>query len=157
MQWSEVLNDKSLADLPYKMELNEYGQIVMSPASNHHGLLQVEVAFFLRSNKQGKVLVECSIDTAKGVKVADVAWGSIEFFAENGRQTPYQCAPEICVEVVFPSNSQKEINEKVSLYLQKGAQEVWLCKENGKLSIHDDSGMVKSSAFFADVPARFEY
>ncbi len=51
MQWSDVLNDKSLSNLPYKIELNEYGQIVMSPASNQHGFLQVEIAFFLRSNK----------------------------------------------------------------------------------------------------------
>lgn len=46
MQWSEVLNDISLANLAYKIELNQDGKIVMSPASNHHRLLQVEIAFF---------------------------------------------------------------------------------------------------------------
>ena len=89
MQWSEVLNDPSLKNLPYKIELNEYGQIVMSPASNKHGLLQAEIAFFLRNNRQGKVLTECSIETSKSVKVADVAWGSIDFFQRNGIDTPY--------------------------------------------------------------------
>jgi len=34
MQWQDVINDKSLQDLPYKIELNEHGNIVMSPASN---------------------------------------------------------------------------------------------------------------------------
>ena len=30
MQWAEVLRDPSLQDLPYKIELNEWGQVVMS-------------------------------------------------------------------------------------------------------------------------------
>lgn len=38
MKWSEVINDKTLQDLPYKIELNEWGHIVMSPVSNLHGL-----------------------------------------------------------------------------------------------------------------------
>jgi len=111
MQWLEVLNDSSLKNLPYKIELNEYGQIVMSPASNKHGLLQAEIAFFLRNNWQGKVLTECSIETNKSVKVADVAWGTTDFFQRNGIDTPYQQAPEICVEITSLSNYQPEIKE----------------------------------------------
>lgn len=37
MRWSEVLQDKSLRELPYKIELNEYGKIVMTPASKAPG------------------------------------------------------------------------------------------------------------------------
>ncbi|RME59856.1 Uma2 family endonuclease, partial [Candidatus Parcubacteria bacterium] len=33
MKWSEVLADPTLQDLPYKIELNEWEQIVMTPAS----------------------------------------------------------------------------------------------------------------------------
>ena len=54
MQWLDVINDASLANLPYKIELNEYGQIVMSSASNKHGFLQAEIAFFLRNNDRVK-------------------------------------------------------------------------------------------------------
>ncbi len=57
----------------------------------------------------GKIIMECSIDTADGVKVADVAWASDEFILENGYQTPYLKAPEICVEIVSPSNTDKEM------------------------------------------------
>ncbi len=39
MQWSEVLEDKSLRDLPFKIETNRYGQIVMTPVSNEHRLI----------------------------------------------------------------------------------------------------------------------
>ena len=74
MQWADVLADSSLQDLPYKIELDEYGRIVMSPATNRHGELQGDLYFLLRRAlaDQGKPLVECSIETAKGVKVADV-------------------------------------------------------------------------------------
>ncbi|WP_428353136.1 hypothetical protein [Methyloprofundus sp.] len=44
MKWQDVLSDKTLQDLPYKIELNEYGKIEMSPASFIHSLLQGEVA-----------------------------------------------------------------------------------------------------------------
>jgi len=156
MQWSEVLNDPSLKNLPYKIELNEYGQIVMSPASNKHGLLQAEIAFFLRNNRHGKVLTECSIETSKSVKVADVAWGSIDFFQRNGIDTPYQQAPEICVEIISPSNYQLEIKEKIRLYLDKGAREVWVCSENGEVEIYNKAGKTDRSAFFAHIPKKFE-
>ncbi|NOQ35054.1 MAG: Uma2 family endonuclease [Methylococcaceae bacterium] len=157
MQWSEVLQDNSLSNLPYKIELNEYGQILMSPASNQHGLLQVEIAFFLRANKQGKVITECSIDTPKGVKVADVAWGSENFFLNNGVETPYLTAPEICVEIVSPSNSSQEMSEKTNLYLQQGAKEVWICEQNGSATIYNTLGKTPTSEFFANLPLKFEY
>jgi Uma2 family endonuclease len=157
MQWTDVLSDKSLSNLPYKIELNEYGQIVMSPASNQHGLLQVEIAFFLRNAKSGKVITECSIDTPKGVKVADVIWGTSEFFLKNGLKTPYQSAPELCVEILSPSNSTQEITEKTQLYLQKGAKEVWICKQNGKLEIYSHTGKIQNSKLFVHVPKKFEY
>ena len=43
MQWSEVLQDKSLRNLPYKIELTERGTIEMTPASNRHGELQISI------------------------------------------------------------------------------------------------------------------
>jgi len=40
MNWQEVCDEPTLRDLLYKIELNEWGQIVMSPATNRHGILQ---------------------------------------------------------------------------------------------------------------------
>jgi hypothetical protein len=40
LRWAEVMNDRSLRDLPYKIELNIYGKIEMSPANNRHARLQ---------------------------------------------------------------------------------------------------------------------
>jgi len=84
MNWPEVLADPILRDLPYKIELNEHGSIVMTPASNRHGLLRVRLANCLSQLVfDGEPMVECSIDTAKGVKVADVAWLSDAFLAAH--------------------------------------------------------------------------
>ena len=72
MEWAEVLADPILQDLPYKIELNEYGKIVMSPASNRHSLLQGDLIRLLGGKLPVWIFPECPIQTTKGVKVADV-------------------------------------------------------------------------------------
>ena len=154
MRWSQVLEDQTLKNLPYKVELNEWGNIVLSPASNRHGLLQAELTGLLHALKtEGRVITECSINTLKGVKVADVAWGSRSFFERNGQDTPYDEAPELCIEVVSPSNSPEEMKEKISLYLAKGAKEVWVCDEQGVISVHGYRGPCPKSVLFPAIPA----
>jgi Uma2 family endonuclease len=140
MQWAEVIADKSLRDLPYKIELDRYGNILMSPASNRHGRLQLWLGAFLERHLGGEALAECSIDTPEGVKVADVAWCSSEFIAEHGYETPYRSAPEICAEVRSPSNSEEEIRFKTALYLGKGAKEVWIVYETGVVRFFGPEG-----------------
>jgi Uma2 family endonuclease len=141
MRWSEVLQDKSLRELPYKIELDEYGKIVMTPASNRHGYLQSKLGWMLRQNiAQGEIISECSIDTPKGVKVADVAWCSDQFIAQHGFETPYSRAPEICVEILSPSNHEQEMKDKMALYFQQGAKEVWLVNEQGQVRYFNATG-----------------
>ena len=147
MQWSEVISNPLLQDLPFKIELNKFGNILMSPASNHHGRLQVQMSINLSNMlPQGEVIVECSIETRDGVKVADVAWASNEFIDTFAYKTPYPKAPEICVEIVSPSNSKAEIENKVNLYLAKGAHEVWIVYEKGKVDTFTHTGEIKQSS-----------
>mgnify|MGYP001819234993 CR=1 FL=1 len=47
MEWNQVLEHPSLQNIPFKVELNEWGNIVMTPASNLHGNLQVKIAMKL--------------------------------------------------------------------------------------------------------------
>ena len=82
----------------------------------------------------GRVLTECPISTADGVKAADVAWASPERIRELGEQVFFSKAPEICVEVISPSNTHAEIHEKMALYFDAGAREVWLCAESGAMT-----------------------
>lgn len=146
MQWAEVISNPFLQDLPFKIELNKFGNILMSPASNQHGRIQMQVGNNLMNNApKGEVIAECSIQTSDGVKVADVAWASAEFIDTFAYKTPYPKAPEICVEIVSPSNSKAEISNKVELYLARGAIEVWIVYEENRMHIFTHIGEIEKS------------
>jgi len=156
MNWQEVCDDKSLQDLPYKVELNRFGQIVMTPASNQHGHFQLEIGAEIRSlMPPGKVIVECSVNTGEGTKVVDVAWGSADFFERNGMQTPLDIAPEVCVEIISPSNTPEEMDLKAGLYFEAGALEVWFCDVSGTMKFRRglDLEWIPKSGLFPDFPA----
>ena len=148
VKWLELLDNPFFQNIPYKVELNKFGQILMSPASNKHGILQNKVARQIENfNQDGIVIIECSILTSEGVKVADVAWASDIFIEEFGEMTPYPKSPEICVEILSPGNSNAEIEEKIRLYLEKGALEVWIVSEHGKVNFFTHTGQLKNSKF----------
>ncbi len=136
-RWAELLADRELARIEGRIETDRHGHIIMSPPpAPSHGSHQAAIARWLGNlMSEGRVLSECPISTADGVKAADVAWASPERMRELGNQVCFPEAPEICVEVVSPSNTKAEIKEKTALYFDAGAHEVWLCvPEDGKMS-----------------------
>jgi Uma2 family endonuclease len=148
MRWNEVISDPSLKDLPYKVELSKEGKIEMSPASNRHGYLQSRIAYELqRQLGRGGVITECSIQTDIGVRVPDVAWASDDFLARFGFDTPYLAAPEICVEIMSPANSEAEMATKARAYFALGAMEVWVVSEAGEIRYFDKTGQRPASSF----------
>ena len=152
VRWDEICRDPSLQDLPYKIELNAWGKIEMSPASNRHGHLQGELAFQLRRQlPSGCVISECSIFTTIGIRVADIAWASDAFMKAFGEITPYMQAPEICAEIASPSNPHGEIEEKTRAYLAAGAQEVWIVSEEGTIRYFGVAGERSKSDFSVSI------
>jgi len=155
MNWQQVCEDPTLKDLPFKIELNTYGQIVMSPASNWHGSMQSRISNLLHQLTDcGEALTECSIQTSDNVKVADVAWLSDGFHAIHKFETPFAQAPEICVEILSPSNSSAEMTLKRALYFGAGAKEVWQCDQDGILSFYTPIGPIEQSAICPTFPQR---
>ena len=147
VRWEEVLRDPTLRNLPYKIELNAWGKVEMTPASNRHGRLQAVLALELGRQLQGMVLTECSILTRIGIRVPHVAWASPAFMQAFGEITPYTRAPEICVEILSPANVAAEIAEKTAAYLAAGADEVWLVSEDGRVRYVGPSGEQPNSRF----------
>lgn len=155
LQWADVLKDKSLQNLAYKIELDALGRIVMTPASNRHAQFQGKIGGLLTQLvRDGAILTECSIETLDGVKVADVAWASTVFLKKHRDESPYKAAPEICVEITSPSNSRIEMEEKITLYLAKGAHEVWICNDKGKITFRDHTGEMKKSKRVPRFPSK---
>jgi Uma2 family endonuclease len=135
LQWADVLANPFLQNLPFKIELNRWGRIEMSPASNRHGAVQVQLSRELSDRSGGQVISECSIQTSDGVRVANVAWISDGRLAELGWATPFPKAPEICVEIMSPSSSWAEMHVKAGHYLEAGAQQVWIVELDGKRTV----------------------
>lgn len=147
-RWSELLADPELARVEGRIETDRHGHIIMSPPpAPSHGSFQSEIAYLLRSLiPQGRVLTECPVSTADGVKAADVAWASPQCMFELGNRVCFPRAPEICVEVLSPSNTEAEIQEKMVLYFDAGAQEVWVCSASGALSFFGPGAAAPRSA-----------
>lgn len=137
MNWDQICADPTLQNLPYKIETNEWGQIVMSPAKFWHSSRQGRISRILGSlTGLGDISTETAIQTSKGVKVADVAWASDDFYRLHADDAALTAAPELCVEVLSDSNSQQEMSGKTALYFAHGAQEVWLCDDSGTMTFY---------------------
>lgn len=154
MQWKDVVADPNLQNLPFKIETNEWGQIVMTPARLMHGKYQSLIDGQLQTlmKQPGETVIECAIQTRKGTKVADVAWFSESRWEQVKDEYDSPIAPELCVEVISPSNSTEEIDEKKALYFERGALEVWTCNAKGKIQFYTTGGEIPSSALVPHFP-----
>lgn len=135
-RWAELLADPEVTRIEWRVETDRYGRIiVMPPPAPKHGSFQSRIAFWLQTLlPNGRTITECPISTADGVKAADVAWAAPERMAELGESSCFRRAPEICVEVLSPDNTQREIREKLALYFDAGAVETWICGMTGGMS-----------------------
>src|SRR5437870_2472177 len=115
-RWEELLAEPELARFEGRIETDRYGRMItIAPPAPTHGGFQFEIGYLLRRlMRRGRVLTECPISTADGVKAADVAWASARCMAELGKRKCFLKAPEICVEVLSPSDTEAEIQEKMA-------------------------------------------
>jgi len=135
-RWTEVLADRELAKVEGRIETDRHGHIIMSPppAASHGGFQFAIGALLQNPLRRGRVLTECPISTADGVKAVDVAWASPGTIQDLGARQCFPRASEICLEVISPSNTDAEIEEKMALYFDAGASEVWLCDNKGVMT-----------------------
>ena len=157
MNWQEVCEHPSLKDLPFKVETNEYGQIVMIPVNNLRGILRSEISYKLKlSFSTGHVLSSAAIRTSKGTKVADVAWISFERWEQVKHEADAALSPEICVDVILAHYSERDVMQRKVLYFEAGAEEVWLCSENGEMRFFNAEHELIHSECVPDFPLKIE-
>ena len=137
-RWAEVHADATLVASPNRIETNAWGQIIMTPPpGGPHCDRQSEIHYQLRIRLGDKSLVECPISTTDGVRAADVAWYSPSRFDKVRGQLAFEIAPEICIEVTSPRNTDTELRVKRALYFDAGAIECWICNLNGNMAYYD--------------------
>jgi Uma2 family endonuclease len=138
--WQELGADPQLAKLPYKIETDRLGRILMSPPPffDHARYVARIIELSRDLLPAGKVLPETPVLTSDGVKVTDAEWISAAYAEELEGQHPaaLERAREICIEALSPSNTAEEMAEKSALYSDAGAREVWLCGLDGKIAFY---------------------
>jgi Uma2 family endonuclease len=155
MNWQAICDNPALKDIPFKVETNKWGKIELSPASNEHGIYQaILIEWLVKLGENGRPISECGIQTAQGVKVSDVAWGSYAFFGKNKRENPYQESPEIVIEILSPSNTLQEMREKRELYFARGAKEFWVCGNDGGMRFFNNYHELSESALVKGFPSK---
>jgi hypothetical protein len=145
-RWGELCHDRTLRDLPYKVELNAWGKLEMTRLTNRRGLFMSQVGSALHALAGGTALMSCGVLTDNRVCVADVAWASDDLMKVYHDAMLFERSPEICVEVCAPDGE-----EKIDAYLAAGAREVWLVSQEGSIRYFDRSGVRQQSSFPASV------
>ncbi len=103
--------------------------------------------------KIGKIVPEFPVETADGIKVADVAWLTIEQSEIIKNNISSAFSPVICIEVMSASNTSAEMDHKKKLYFEKGAEEFWLCPQDGLMSFYDTNGQLQHSKLAPAFPS----
>jgi Uma2 family endonuclease len=83
-----------------------------------------------------------------------VAWFSAERWEKVKEEFDASIAPEICVEILSPSNANAEIEQKKQLYFEAGATEVWTWDAEGTVQFFHPEQAIKISALVPDFPTR---
>ncbi len=155
-RWEELQDDPEARKHVGRVETDRFGRIIMSPPPAYdHGRYQFGIGTVLkRYLPAGGISTETPISTSQGIRLADATWASADFLAA----LPEGCvclpsAPEICVEIVSPSNTREEMEEKRRLYFEAGAKEFWLC-HRGSMSFYlaDCEPPAEKSALCPDFP-----
>lgn len=157
--WSRVVQDPRFDDLPYKVETNECGQLILSPHKLRHSNQQSRLLDLLRDHQTqpGRRSVEFAINTRKGTKVADVVWISDDRWATiPGDAEASPVAPDIVIEVLSRSNSHSEMAAKRDLYFSEGAIEMWTCGPEGQMRFYDPEGELPTSQMVPSFPMSTE-
>ena len=156
MRYRTLSEDSCFANVPGKVEIDAWGRIVMTPPSFYHGVIQGRLVRKLAA-LGGEAVTEAPIATPSGLFLPDVGWASAVFMSSHGSEFAPTRAPEICVEVVSPSNSVKELSEKKEAYFAAGALEVWIVYPQSKrCEFYGKGGLLLGSAYPIDLTGIFD-
>jgi Uma2 family endonuclease len=156
-KWDEVLRDPVLRESPYRIELNQWGTIEITPVKPFHSKTAKRLADRLEDSLGGESYTELAIALPQGLRVPNVSWCSDEFLSRHaGEFDPGSLAltspPEICIEVMSESNSYGELKQKIDAYLAAGAREAWIVLPDLRIRFFDANGERDRTQYAVDLP-----
>ena len=138
-RWRELLDEPGL---PHLFELDQYGELIeMNPPKTPHQRIVRGLLSQLEAQLGGEALPGIGVLTSMGVRIPDVVWQ-----ASWHNEDPASPAPTICVEVLSPDNTRREIAEKTAAYLEAGAREVIIVETSGRIRFFGAEGERDASA-----------
>jgi len=120
---SELINGMEIEQMPPGFDHGEYA-----------AELCLHLKLFLRRRKLGRISVEGGYilkrnpDLVVGPDVSFLSNERLQNLRREKRGTDswIEGAPTLAVEILSPSNSRREVEDKTHQYLQAGAQQVWI-------------------------------
>jgi len=152
-------SDPRFRDFAGKIEINEYGDLLVNAASRLHVLVQKRLASYLEDKLGGEAIAEMPIEVrvqqgnAIRLRVPDIVWSATPAFFEGPPELKVlPRPPELCVEVKSDSNTLKDMREKRDELLAMGANEVWfIFPERREAEFYGQEGKRGASQFGVDL------
>ena len=133
-----------------RYELAEGEVVTVSPTMARHNLVRDKLlrllSAFVEARKLGIVISEQPFHLFRStVRIPDGA------FVRSGKNLALdelpQGAPDLAAEVISPSNTPREMDQRVSDFFAAGCQRVWLVyPEHQEVYIHGLSGVTRRTA-----------
>lgn len=117
-------------DGPVYHELRRGEVVAVARPKLKHALIQSRVRDTLKSIAPAGAYVDSEVAFRAlpeyELRVADVAYVSPERFRQADLDDNIRGAPDLVIEILSPSNTAAEMNEREKLCLENGAREFWV-------------------------------
>ena len=130
-----------------RYELAEGELVAMSPTMPLHNLVRDKLLVLLRTfvmgQRLGTVFSEQAYQLSRNtVRIPDISFMRAERQFEMNK-LPVG-GPDLAVEVISPTNTPREMDQRVSEYFAAGSKRVWLVyPEHGEVYVHGLAGVTR--------------
>jgi hypothetical protein len=150
-RWRALCQDPTFEDIAARIELTEWGEILMSPVGKSRGMAAMRIGEALRQALGGHTMAEVGIATSIGARAPDVAWCSDDFLAAHPEEMPLAAAPELCVDIVSATNALPKRREKAMASVNAGAVKAWIVHpQSREIEIYGREGRKAATSFAVD-------
>lgn len=129
------------------LELHHGEVVIVPPPKWRHQILQDRIASLFKAHlgNSGTVLCEMAFRPTLEHEVweADVGYVSGERAAQIGEDEYLNGAPDLVVEVLSPSNTADEIDDKRTISMANGCQSFWVVNDRRKLVAVTEGSVTK--------------